>query len=314
MQPIELKDTIPDFQTIMLPMLQLLENGKTKTLQEVMQLLTAHFQLSPEQLKIKVPSGQQGLFRNRVGWTRSYLKNAGLISYPSRGVYQITDFGKQFLAKNPTKLNLKVLKNMPKYQEWAATFNQDSGSNSVTTPIAKGTTETPDVILKATVNELQKQLASDLIDKLKENTYDFFERFVVQLLQKMGYGEFREDAGTVTGQSGDNGIDGIIYQDRLGLESVYIQAKRYSDAKVGSPEIRNFIGSLAIQGVSKGVFLTTSRFSDSAIKTAEDSKQQKIVLIDGKKLADLAIEFNLGVQEDETIVIKKIDLDYFEEG
>ncbi|WP_435260966.1 restriction endonuclease [Tenacibaculum sp. nBUS_03] len=312
MQTTQLKETIPDFQSIMLPMLQLLENGQTKSLQEVVQLLTKHFRLSPEQLKIKVPSGQQGLFRNRVGWTRSYLKNAGLIVYPSRGVYQITDFGKEFLASNPTELNIKVLKKMPKYQEWAATFNQEP--NAVTAALHKETTETPDVILKATVSDLQKQLASELIDKLKENTYDFFERFVVQLLQKMGYGEFREDAGMVTGQSGDNGIDGIIYQDRLGLESVYIQAKRYSDVKVGSPEIRNFIGSLALQGISKGVFLTTSRFSENAIKTAEDSKQQKIVLIDGKKLADLAIEFNLGVQEDETIVLKKIDLDYFEEN
>lgn len=307
-----LKEGIPDFQTIMLPMLRLLENGQTKTLQEVMQLLTAHFKLTPAHLKIKVPSGTQGLFRNRVGWSRSYLKNAGLISYPNRGVYQITDFGKQFLANNPTELNIRVLKDMPKYKAWTTNFNQydvvDEAIN--TTPHAE---QTPDEILDTTIKEIHQQLATDLLDKLKSNSASFFEGFVVELLQKMGYGEFREEAGTVTGQTGDKGIDGIIYQDRLGLESVYIQAKRYNENAVGSPDIRNFIGSLALQGVSKGVFLTTSRFSDAAIATAQESKQQKIVLIDGKKLANLAIEFNLGVQRDRTVVLKKIDTDRFDE-
>lgn len=307
-----LREDIPDFQSIMLPMLQLLQDGATKSLNEVMQLLTIHFKLSSEHLKIKVPSGQMGLFRNRVGWTRSYLKNAGLISYPSRGVYQITDFGKEFLAGNPSELNLKVLKDMPKYQEWTTTFNQES--NGVATQLVKENTEqTPDEVLDTTITQIHRQLAADLLDKLKSNTASFFENFVVELLQKMGYGEFREEAAKVTGQTGDNGIDGIVYQDRLGLESVYIQAKRYSENAVGSPDIRNFIGSLALQGVSKGVFLTTSRFSEAAVRTAQESKQQKIVLIDGKKLADLAIEFNLGVQKDRTVVLKKIDTDRFDE-
>ena len=156
-------------------------------------------------------------------------------------------------------------------------------------------------------------MATELLDKLKENSFGYFERFVIQLLQKMGYGEFREDSSQHTGQTGDQGIDGVISQDRLGLENVYIQAKRFSNNSVGSPDIRNFIGSLALQGVNKGVFLTTSKFSSSAIQTAMDSKQQKIVLIDGKELTELAIEYNLGVQIAETIEIKKIDLDYFEE-
>ncbi|CAM1343857.1 restriction endonuclease [Tenacibaculum amylolyticum] len=307
-----LKEDIPDFQSIMLPMLQLLADGQTKNLNEVMQLLTMHFKLSPEHLKIKVPSGQMGLFRNRVGWTRSHLKNAGLISYPNRGEYQITDFGKDFLASNPNQLNLKVLKNMPKYQEWAATFNQESNGVATQT-IRENTEQTPDEVLDTTIKQIHQQLAADLLDKLKSNSANFFENFVVDLLKKMGYGEFREEAAKVTGQTGDNGIDGIVYQDRLGLESVYIQAKRYSDTTVGSPDIRNFIGSLALQGVSKGVFLTTSRFSEAAVRTAQESKQQKIVLINGKKLADLAIEFNLGVQQDREIILKKIDTDRFDE-
>lgn len=306
----ELKDKIPDFQTIMLPMLQLLANGKSKTLNEVMQVLAQHFELTAEHLKIKVPSGQMGLFRNRVGWTRSYLKKAGLIKYPERGVYQITEEGKQFLATNPTKLRMKQLEQFPKYIEWRTTFN---GANTKQKEITNTQEQTPEEVLAATVTELKNELATELLDKLKENSFQYFENFVIQLLQKMGYGEFREDASQHTGKSGDDGIDGIISQDRLGLENVYIQAKRFTNNSVGSPEIRNFIGSLALQGVNKGVFLTTSRFSSSAIQTAQDSKQQKIVLIDGKELTELAIEYNLGVQVADTIQIKKIDLDYFEE-
>ena len=310
---VDLKKQIPDFQTIMLPMLKLLEDGQAKSLNEVMALLSSHFKLTPDHLKIKVPSGQMGLFRNRVGWTRSYLKNAGLIHYPSRGVYQITDFGKDYLKTNPTELRIKHLKKMPKYKEWTDTFNQDQSDSLDTISTKESISQTPEEVLASTVTQMHKQLATEVLDKLKENTFGYFENFVISLLQKMGYGEFREDSGKVTGGTGDNGIDGIIYQDRLGLESVYIQAKRFTSGSVGSPDIRNFIGSLALQGVNKGVFLTTSKFSDSAIKTALDSKQQKIILIDGKELSKLAIEYNLGVQEDKTVVIKKIDLDYFEE-
>lgn len=306
------KNKIPDFQSIMLPLLKLLENGNPKTLNEVVKILAQQYQLNEQDLKIKVPSGQMGLFRNRVGWTRSYLKKAGLISYPERGVYKITEFGKKYLEKVPIDLRIKHLKKMPDYIEWTKTFNQDT--NQEEEILSEGIEKnTPEEILATTVESLKKQLATDLLDKLKENSFTYFENFVIQLLQKMGYGDFREKAAERTGQSGDNGIDGIISQDRLGLENVYIQAKRFTDASVGSPDIRNFIGSLALQGVSKGVFLTTSRFSESALRTANDSRQQKIVLIDGKQLASLAIEYNLGVQIDKTIEIKKIDIDYFEE-
>jgi restriction system protein len=306
----DLKNDIPDFQTIMLPMLKLLQDGRQWTLNEVMRALTAHFNLTEEHLKIQVPSKQMGLFRNRVGWTRSYLKKAGLIQYPDRGVYQITEEGKQFLANNPPKLRMKQLEQFPKYKEWRQTFNSGNTKEKQATRTEE---QTPEEVLASTVEELRNELATELLDKLKENSFQYFEKFVIQLLQRMGYGEFREDSTQHTGQAGDQGIDGIISQDRLGLENVYIQAKRFSNNSVGSPEIRNFIGSLALQGVNKGVFLTTSRFSSSAIQTALDSKQQKIVLIDGKELTELAIEFNLGVQIADTIDIKKIDLDYFEE-
>ncbi len=307
------KDKIPDFQSIMLPLLKLLEDGQPKTLNEVVKILAEQFNLNEQDLKIKVPSGQMGLFRNRVGWTRSYLKKAGLIKYPDRGVYQITDFGKKYLEKGPDDLRIKHLKKMPDYIEWVKTFNQDQDSQEEETLPTELKGNTPDEILDITVKRINKELASELLDKLKENSFGYFEHFVIQLLQKMGYGEFREDAAEKTGKPGDDGIDGIISQDRLGLENVYIQAKRFTNGSVGSPDIRNFIGSLALQGVSKGVFLTTSRFSESALRTAIDSRQQKIILIDGKQLVNLAIEYNLGVQTDQTIEIKKIDLDYFEE-
>ena len=310
---INLKDKIPDYQSLMLPMLKILSSGVEKSLNEVVDELANEYQLTNEELKIKVPSGQMGLFRNRVGWTRSYLKKAGLIIYPSRGVYKITNLGKELIVSNPSELRVKHLKEMPQFIEWTETFNQSTRENDTTILTPEIEEQTPEEILAITVTQLNLELASDLLDKLKENTFGYFEEFVIKLLQKMGYGAFREDSGKRTGKSGDNGIDGIIYQDRLGLESVYIQAKRFVNGSVGSPDIRNFIGSLALQGVNKGVFLTTSRFSESATRTAQDSKQQKIVLIDGKTLANLAIEYNLGVQIENQISIKKIDIDFFEE-
>lgn len=306
-----IKDKIPDFQTLMLPMLELLGNGEEKNLNEVVENLASKYQLNQEELKIKVPSGQMGLFRNRVGWTRSYLKKAGLIKYPKRGTYQITNLGKEFLSTSPTELRIKHLKELPMFKEWTETFGQNSESDESLEEQISDVNSTPTEILAQTHKRLNLELASDILDKLKENSPDYFEYFVIQLLQKMGYGEFREDSGTRTGKSGDNGIDGIIHLDKLGLESVYIQAKRFTEGSVGSGDIRNFIGSLAVQGVSKGVFLTTSKFSTSAIDTAKNSKQQKIVLVDGKTLASLAIEHNVGVQIEETIKIKKLDTDYF---
>lgn len=306
---------VPDFQTIMLPFLQNLSDGKKQSLNQVMENLANHFKLTPEDLALQVPSGKMGLFRNRVGWSRSYLKNAGLVYYPERGVYQITQVGQDFLKTNPKKLRMQELLQFPMYNEWRSTFNSNTGSQGLENESNKIEEEelTPQERLTKTIDAINQQLASDILDALKGNTFQYFEKFVVQLLQSMGYGGFRKDSGMVTGASGDNGIDGVILQDVLGLESVGIQAKRFTTSNAGSGDIRNFIGSLAIKGFSKGVFLTTSSFSPEAVKTASESKQHKIILIDGKKLANLAIEFNVGVQVDETIQLKRIDMDFFEE-
>ncbi len=305
---------IPDFQTIMLPFLENLKDGNKQSLNQVMENLAGHFNLTSEDLATLVPSGKMGLFRNRVGWSRSYLKNAGLIHYPERGVYQITEIGLKFLKTNPKKLRMQELLQFPMYNEWRSTFNSNTDSSSnADSNIIKEEVLTPQERLSSTIDAINQQLASDILDSLKRNTFQYFEKFVVQLLQSMGYGGFSKDSGIVTGASGDNGIDGVILQDVLGLESVGIQAKRFTTNNAGSGDIRNFIGSLAIKGFSKGVFLTTSSFSPEAIKTASESKQHKIILIDGKKLANLAIEFNVGVQVDETIQLKRIDMDFFEE-
>lgn len=307
--------SVPDFQTIMLPFLQNLNDGNKQSLNEVMGNLSSHYKLTPEDLALQVPSGKMGLFKNRVGWSRSYLKNAGLIHYPERGVYQITQVGLDFLKTNPEKLRMQELLQFPMYNEWRSTFNSNTGSQGSESESSKIEEEelTPQERLTTTIDTIHQQLASDILDTLKENTFQYFEKFVVQLLQSMGYGGFRKDSGIVTGAIGDNGIDGVILQDVLGLESVGIQAKRYTTNNAGSGDIRNFIGSLAVKGFNKGVFLTTSSFSPEAIKTASESKQHKIILIDGKKLANLAIEFNVGVQVEQIIQLKRIDMDFFDD-
>jgi len=307
--------SVPDFQTIMLPFLQNLNDGNKQPLNQVMENLSNHFKLTPEDLALQVPSGKMGLFKNRVSWTKSYLKNAGLVHYPERGVYQITALGLDFLKTNPKKLRMQELLQFPMYKEWRFNFNSNIDSQEADNESNKIEEEelTPQERLTKTIDVIHQQLASDILDTLKENTFQYFEKFVVQLLQSMGYGGFRKNSGIVTGATGDNGIDGVILQDVLGLESVGIQAKRYTTNNAGSGDIRNFIGSLAVKGFNKGVFLTTSSFSPEAIKTASESKQHKIILIDGKKLANLAIEFNVGVQIEQVIQLKRIDMDFFDD-
>lgn len=307
--------SVPDFQTIMLPFLQNLNNGNKQSLNQVMENLANHFKLTPEDLALLVPSGKMGLFRNRVSWTKSYLKNAGLVHDPERGVYQITQLGLNFLKTNPKKLRMQELLQFPMYKEWRFNFNSNTEAQELESESNKIKEEelTPQERLTTTISAIHQQLASDILDTLKGNTFQYFEKFVVQLLQSMGYGGFRKDSGMVTGATGDNGIDGVILQDVLGLESVGIQAKRYTSNNAGSGDIRNFIGSLAVKGFNKGVFLTTSSFSPEAVKTASESKQHKIILIDGKKLANLAIEFNVGVQVEQVIQLKRIDMDFFDD-
>lgn len=302
---------VPDFQSIMYPFLQVIADGKVYTLDEMVEKLKNHFQLTPEDLLLKTPSGQQQLFRNRIGWTRTYLDKAGLISRPTRGQYTITPLGIQALQQATAKyINISFLRRFAPFVEWESSYaNGNATTNS--SDSTETETDTPDIVIEEQVQKIHKNLKYELLNLLKEKPADFFEYFVTDLLSKMGYGGVSHNF-EVVGRSSDGGIDGIVYQDHLHLEKVFVQAKRYKDNKVGAPEIRDFIGALSLQGTTKGVFMTTSDFTDEAVETSLRNPHNKIVLINGKRLTALALEFNVGVQVEKAIEIKGIDNDYFE--
>jgi restriction system protein len=307
---------VPDFQSVMFPFLSLLKDDKVYSLDHMMRLLTDHFGLTKEELAERVPSGQQTLFRNRVGWSRSYLQKAGLITYPSRAHYQITSLGKEALKMvNDQYININFLKKFEPFKEWELSYKSNTINSSPVDTFASIITEgdeTPDVVIGKSINEINSNLEYELLNILKSKPADFFELFVVKLLDKLGYGGEGRGSFEIVGRSGDGGIDGILYQDQLGFEKIYVQAKRW-EAKVGSPEIRNFIGAITNRGSSKGVILTVGDFTTDAQSTAKENPNYKIVLINGKKLAELAIQNNIGIQVKEQIEIKEIDHDFFEE-
>lgn len=306
-------ERIPDFQKLMYPLLSFLGDGLPHNLQEVMEALTAKFSLTEEDLKVKVPSGQMGLFKNRIGWATSYLKNSGLIFYPRRGVYQITDMGKSVLSEQIDYINIAYLKQFEGYKKWQSTFAQTEYADKIQSENKQSASKTPEEVLGDSLAELNNNLAYELLDILKTRPAKYFEYFVLELLSGMGYGGVEEKSFEVVGQSGDNGIDGIIYQDKLGIERIYVQAKRWKDNKVQSKDIRDFIGSLSLKGTNKGIFITTSDFTEDALATAKLNPHNRIILINGQQLASLAIENNIGIQVKKMYAVKQIDDDFFEE-
>lgn len=308
-----MSDRIPDFQSLMYPLLTCLGDGAPHPLQEVMNWLAEKHHLTEEDLKIKVPSGQMSLFKNRVGWATSYLKNSGLIFYPRRGVYQLTDVGKEVLTRKIDYINIAYLKQFDGYKNWQSTFGQEEDEEKSPAKLEAGSERTPEEVLGDTFRELNNNLGYELLDILKNKEAKYFEHFVLELLTGIGYGGVEEKNFEVVGQSGDNGIDGIIYQDKLGIERIYVQAKRWKDNKVQAKDIRDFIGSLSLKGTNKGIFITTSLFTEDAKATALINPQNRIILIDGQQLAELAIEHNIGVQVKKTYAVKDIDNDFFED-
>ena len=300
---------IPDFQTLMLPFLKNIQDGKEHSTTEIIEILTREFNLSPEELEEYLPSGSQKVFYNRVFWAKAHLKMAGLIENLRRGVFKITNDGIDILKKNPEKINLKLLKQFPTYLD-SLGKQKEENTNSEIDNVSE-TTSTPEEILESNYVKIRKNLALELLAKVKSCNPSFFENLVVELLVKMGYGGSIKDAGKSIGRSGDEGIDGIIKEDKLGLDIIYIQAKRW-DNVVGRPEIQKFIGALAGQGAKKGVFITTARFTNEA-KEYQPRNETKIVLIDGEQLADLMIEYDLAVSTTNKYIIKRIDNDYLEE-
>jgi len=302
---------IPDYQTLMLPLLRFAADGNDHTTREAVEVLATEFQLTPAERNELLASGQQAIFNNRVGWANSYLKKAGLLESPRRGALHITARGKQILGDNPTRIDVKYLERFPEFIE----FRDASRNNRETTTtesVAIATEQTPEEALELAHQSLRLSLAQDILSRILSCSPTFFERLVVELLVKMGYGGSRRDAGERIGQSGDGGIDGIIKEDRLGLDTIYIQAKRWQGS-VGRPEIQKFVGALQGQRAKKGVFITTSSYTAEAIDFASRI-DTKVVLIDGQLLANLMMDFDVGVSVSASYIVKRIDSDYFEEG
>jgi len=308
---------IPDYQTIMLPFLELLSDGKEHELRTLIKQISDKFELTDDERKELLPSENQEIINNRVGWARTYLKKANLLTAPRRATFVITEQGQKILQSKPKKIDVKLLQSLPEFKEWQTSYqtnyqNRKEDENTAIATIELDNTKTPEELLDYSYIKLKDELASELIEKVKLCTPRFFERLVVELLVKMGYGGSYKDAGKATQLTNDEGIDGIIKEDKLGLDVIYIQAKRWTDTTVGRPEIQSFVGALDGKRANKGIFITTSRFADTAIEYVK-TITKKVILIDGKELAELMIEHNVGIATKNTYEIKRIDFDYFEE-
>jgi restriction system protein len=299
---------IPDFQTLMLPVLRASADGEVKT-SDVVPRVGSELGLTEEELSELLPSGKQTTFANRVNWAKSYLGKAGLVTLTRRGYFQASERGKQVLAKPPARITIKFLEAYPEFMA----FRKASGPTLVSPQPDQVNLKdlTPDEVMRSAHAELDESLAAELLSKILAAPSDFFERLVVQLLTAMGYGGSAIEAGKALGKSGDGGVDGVIDQDALGLDRIYVQAKRYTDSKVSSGEIRDFFGSLDRFKATKGLFVTTSTFSPSAKETA-DLLSKRIVLVDGPLLTRLMIRFDIGCRVEETIQIKRVDEEFFE--
>lgn len=301
---------IPDFQSIMLPLLQQVSDGKEYRYRELIEILAQQFKLSDVERNELLASGTQPIFDNRVGWAKTYLKKAGLLDSPQRAFITITEKGLKILQAKPKIINVKFLRQFPEFVEFHTSKREDK-AESEEFQEQDDVHETPEETLENAYQSIRKALAEELLSKVQKLPPAFFERLVVELLVKMGYGGSIADAGKAIGKSGDEGIDGTIKEDRLGLDIIYIQAKRWQQGNVvGRPEIQKFVGALAGQGAKKGIFITTSSFTKDALEYVPKN-ETKIVLLDGVQLAQLMIDYNLGVTLQQSYDVKRLDNDYF---
>jgi restriction system protein len=276
---------------------------------EAVEKLSVQFKLTKAEREELLPSGTQFVIANRIGWARSYMKKACLLSDPRRGHFQITDRGKELLKKNPTSIKTKDLKQYEEFNEFQRKSNQRGGTEEQVEE--HSAYSTPEEALEYGYQRLTENLADELLEKIMACAPSFFERLVIELLVKMGYGGSLKEAASIVGKSGDAGIDGIIKEDKLGLDAIYVQAKRW-ESVVGRPEIQKFAGALLGQKAKKGIFITTSGYTKEAADYVKDI-DAKIVLIDGDSLTKLMIDHNLGISTVQTYAIKRVDSDYFEE-
>lgn len=303
---------IPDYQSLMLPILKLVSDRQEHKYRDLIEKLAAEFQVSDEERKELLASGNQAVFDNRVGWAKTYLKKAGLLDSPKRATFVITQIGIETLKKNPDRVDAKYLRQFPAFLEFQNASRSDNETEEETKTVETNE-QTPEENLDKAYQRIRKSLASELLNRVVELSPTFFERLVVELLVKMGYGGSIKDAGKAIGKSGDEGIDGTIKEDKLGLDIIYIQAKRWRPGSVvGRPELHKFVGALAGQGAKKGIFITTSNFTREALEYTPKN-ETKIVLIDGEQLAQLMIDYNLGCTTQQIYELKKIDSDYFGE-
>jgi len=296
---------IPDYQSIMLPLLKFLGDRKEHSLREAIEYLADEFGLSEKERKELLPSGQQFTFDNRVGWARTYMKKAGLLESTKRAYFKISDRGLEVLKEKPEAINVKFLEQYPEFIEFRKLKKEKKEKKTINDE------SPPEELIESAYQSLRDNLAAELLTSVKSCSPSFFEKLVVDLLVKMGYGGTRKDAGQAIGKSGDGGIDGIIKEDRLGLDILYIQAKRWENS-VSRPEIQKFAGALQGMRAKKGIFITTSNFTQEAQNYVKNI-ESKIILIDGDLLADLMIDHNIGVSPVASYELKRIDTDYFTE-
>jgi len=300
---------VPDFQSFFKPLLDIASDGKEHSMKEVRERISIEFNLTQEDLRELLPSGTQTKFDNRVAWAKSYFVQAKVLDSPRRAYLQITERGRQLHSQGLSRIDVKVLSQYPEFVE----FHSPSKHSKTPEPYPPEDTssETPEEVLQKAYQSIRNELAGEILDRIKANSPGFFESLVVDLMVAMGYGGSRSDAGESVGKSGDEGIDGIIKEDKLGLDAIYLQAKRW-EGTVGRPEIQKFVGALHGKRAKKGVFITTGRFSEEAYDYVK-SIDPRVVLIDGKSLANYMIDFSLGASTTAIYEIKRIDTDYFTE-
>lgn len=301
---------IPDYQTLMRPLLARLADGNIHPLSDLLKELITEFRLTPEEVKEKLPSGRQTVISNRIGWAKTYLDKAGLLETPKRAHYKITERGLKALEECPEQIDNDYLRRFEEFQQFSTPSNSKGDEANIEAKVRESET-TPDEQIAAAHQALNSSLVDEILTSIRTASPSFFEQLVVDLMLAMGYGGSRKEAGQATQATNDGGIDGIIKEDRLGLDTIYLQAKRWQNT-VHRPEIDKFIGSLTRNRARKGVFITTSGFSPGALE-AVHTLDMKIVLIDGQQLAELMIEHNLGVTPKEVYEVKQIDSDYFSE-
>lgn len=300
--------TIPDYQSIMLPLLHYANDGNEHSYRDAVNTLATQFQLTDEERRELLPSGKQPIFDNRVGWAKTYLEKAGLLDKTRRAHFQITQEGRNVLARNPAEINNAFLRQYESFREFTSQVRSEEKEPTIPTPEQD---VTPDEQIALAYQKLNQSLADEIIATVRKASSQFFEQLVVDLMIAIGYGGSRKEAGQATQATNDDGIDGIIKEDRLGLDTIYLQAKRWQKSNtVHRPEIDKFIGTLTRNRARKGVFITTSSFSEGAYEAVQNL-DMKVVLIDGERLAELMIEHDIGVTPVTKYEIKRLDSDYF---